>query len=91
MKPFDPFATAWTDAIETLGMGAMPSDQQKVQYEVYGLHDAPTLSPEEKAELREGMDIDHEKDQGDTAVALIQGEEIRRLEPLPKQPKQPSN
>jgi hypothetical protein len=60
-------------------MGAIPSEQQKVQYEVFGLHDAPTLSPEEKAELRQGLDIDHETDQGNTAVALIQGEEILKM------------
>jgi hypothetical protein len=38
-------------------MGVIPSEQQKVQYQVYGLHDAPTLSPEEQAELRDNISI----------------------------------
>jgi hypothetical protein len=77
---FDPFATAWTEAIETLGMGVIPSEQQKVQYEIYGLgDDAPAISPKEKAEPREGLDIDPKNDQCNTAMALIQGKEILKM------------
>ncbi len=79
MKPFNPFATAWTEAIETLGMGVITSENQKVQYEICAISEAPKLLPCEKALLRDGMDIDECNGLGDTEVALIRGEEILKM------------
>jgi hypothetical protein len=79
MKPFNPFAAAWTEAIETLGTGVITSEKQKVQYEFFAINEAPTLLPREKALLRNGMDIDETDGLGDTEVALIKGEEILKM------------
>jgi hypothetical protein len=79
MQPFNPYGSAWTDAIETLGTGIITPERQKVQYEIYAINNAPTLSREEKVELREGLNIDPNIDQGDAAVALIRGEEILKM------------
>ena len=44
MKPFNPFAAAWTEAIETLGMGVITSEKQKVQYGIFAIDEAHCIS-----------------------------------------------
>jgi hypothetical protein len=75
----DPFASAWTEAIETLGGVENAKEREtkpKVQYKVLGRLILPELSDDDKKTLREGLMIDPLIDENDLAVALMRGNEI---------------
>ncbi len=78
--PFDPFALAWTEAIESLGGVENAKEHEhrpKVQYEVLGKkEDLPIISDDDKRVLREGLTLDPLIIKTDLAVALIRGGEI---------------
>ena len=46
VSPFNPFASAWTESIETLGMKEM--EEKKVSYNILVKEGAPELSDDEK-------------------------------------------
>ena len=82
MFPFNPFASAWMDAIETLGTGVEKNEEFRVQYEPFVKKDHQELSPLEKEKLREGQtrtDPLDNHDLGDGAIAIVRGEEILKL------------
>ena len=69
--PFDPFAEAWTGAINGLGVGNEKCTT--VSYEVVPAEEKmPALTPEEKKLLRTGLDLDDQNDLGDWYCAEIQ-------------------
>jgi hypothetical protein len=76
MSPFNPYASAWTEAIETLGLGNDENVRAKVQFEIIAKQNPPELTEVEKEVLRAGLELDNENDFGDSALALIRGEEI---------------
>jgi hypothetical protein len=59
--PFDPFASAWTEAIETLGGVENAKERRhrpKVQYKVLAKkEDLPEILDADKKVLREGLNI----------------------------------
>jgi hypothetical protein len=75
--PLDPFCSAWTIAINTLGLDSR-ENKTKVSYEVVlktgGL---PELTDKEMLELKEGLVLDPTIEAfGRGAVAVVRGEEI---------------
>ena len=76
MSPFNPYASAWTEAIETLGLGNDENVRAKVQFEIIAKPKPPELTVLEKEILRAGLELESENDFGDSALALIRGEEI---------------
>jgi hypothetical protein len=77
--PLDPFASAWTEAIETLG-GVENAREREVrpraQYEVLLKGEMPEITEAEKMVLRANLTLDPLIDESDYAVALIRGGEI---------------
>ena len=82
MSPFNPYASAWrTEAIETLGLGNDENVRVKVQFEIIAKPKPPELTMIlEKEVLRAGLELDSDNDFGDSAMALIRGEEILKKE-----------
>ena len=76
MFPFNPYASAWTEAIETLGLGNDENVRAKVQFEIIAKQKPPELTVLEKEVLRAGLELDSDNNFGDSALALIRGEEI---------------
>jgi hypothetical protein len=73
--PLDPFAEAWADAID--GLGVANEDCETVSYEIVPRSDKmPDLSPDEKQLLRTDLDLDDKNDLGDYYCAEIQSTKI---------------
>jgi hypothetical protein len=77
--PIDPFASTWTEAIETLGgveNAREREERPKVQYEALAKLLLPEILDNDKKIMREGLTIDPLLDENNLAVALICGGEI---------------
>jgi hypothetical protein len=77
--PLDPFASAWSEAIETLGGVENAREREarpRAQYETLLKADLPNIIDEERKVLREDLTLDPIIDESDSAVALIRGGEI---------------
>jgi hypothetical protein len=77
--PLDPFASAWTEAIETLGgveNARIREEMPKAQYEALLVGNLPIITDEEKKVIRADLTLDPLIDESDSAVALIRGGEI---------------
>jgi hypothetical protein len=75
----DPFASTWTEAIETLGGVENAREREKMpkaQYEVLLKTILPVINDEDEKVLRENLQLDPLIDESDSAVALIGGGEI---------------
>jgi hypothetical protein len=76
IEPFNPFATSWTEAMETLGMRyddndpSNPEPARKIQYEVVAINGTTELSEEESKVLRQGLLIHANSNDNDHAIAL---------------------
>jgi hypothetical protein len=76
--PLDPFAEAWTDAIESLGKfdHGKEAEDYAVSYEPILKDDLPTLTAGEREVLRSGMTADVYSQMLDSEVALLCAGEI---------------
>jgi hypothetical protein len=78
VHPMNPYAEAWTDAIEGLGIGNEECDT--ASYEIVPSKDyedeIPALSPLEKSLLRTDLDLNDKNDLGDYYAAEIQASRI---------------
>jgi len=76
--PYDPFAEAWTEAIQTLGQGQKPKDG--THYEIFVNENIPTLTESESIVLRDGLNLNLDdsdlKDFHDIELAQIRGMQI---------------
>jgi len=76
--PYDPFAEAWTEAIQTLGQGQKPKDG--THYEIFVNKNIPTLTESESIVLRDGLNLNLDdsdlKDFHDIELAQIRGMQI---------------
>jgi hypothetical protein len=69
--------TAWTEAIEMMGLGNEANVRAKVvQFKVIARRNSPELTDLEMEELCAGLELDCENYFGDLDMALIQGKEI---------------
>ena len=69
--PLNPFAEAWTDAIQSLG--AANEISEMVSYEIFPAQEKmPALSAEQKILLRTNLELNDRNDIGDYYVAEIQ-------------------
>ena len=74
--PFNPFASAWTIAIHTLGLETR-EDKSKVQYNVVLKQDLPVLTDDEWTILKGDQEMDATLLAiGVGAVACVKGEQI---------------
>jgi hypothetical protein len=74
VSPFNPFASAWTESIETLGMKEM--EETKVSYEILVKEGAPELSDDEKQVLRSAFPGELYAEMLDSDIAMLLGEQI---------------
>ena len=71
VHPLNPFAEAWTDAIDSLGAANEVSEM--VSYEIFPAQEKmPALRAEEKTLLRTNLELNDRNDIGDYYVAEIQ-------------------
>lgn len=74
--PFNPFASAWTIAIDTLGLETR-DNKSKVQYNVVLKSEIPVMTPDQLIILNDGIDMDPTLEAlGYGAVACVRGEQI---------------
>ena len=73
--PLNPFAEAWMDAIDGLGLGN--EECSTVSYEIYPAEEKMRiLTPDEKLLLRTDLDFDDQNDLGDFYAAEMQATKI---------------
>jgi len=74
--PYNPFAEAWTEAIQTIGQGQKPKDG--THYEIFVNENLPTLTESESVILRNGLNLEDSdlKEFHDIELAKIRGMHI---------------
>jgi len=74
--PYNPFAEAWTEAIQTIGQGQKP--KEGTHYEIFVNENLPTLTKSESKILRNGLNLEDSdlKEFHDIKLAKIRGMHI---------------